>query len=75
MKVNATVKSPFYHGNTPYAEGETGQFTKAEANDLEKSGLIEIGGEAEEEADTKMDAAPENKMADAPANKRTKKAE
>jgi len=74
MKVNATVKAPFYHGNTPYAEGDQGQFTKAEANDLEKSGLIEIGGETEE-VETKMDAAPENKMADAPANKRTKKAD
>lgn len=77
MKVNATVKSPFYHGNKPFAEGDMRQFTKAEAHDLEKSGLIEIGGEvSEDEQETKMADAPENKMAEAPANKsRTKKAD
>lgn len=74
MKVNAKIKSSFYHGNKPYAPGDEAQFTKAEANDLEKSGLIEITGEADEEqAETKMADAPENKMADAPANKRAKK--
>lgn len=69
MQVNATVKSPFYHGNKPYAEGDSAKFTKAEANDLEKSGLIEIGGDAEEETEAKMEPAVDNKMADAPANK------
>ena len=77
MKVNAKIKSSFVHGNKPYAPGGEGQFTKAEANDLEKSGLIEISGDAEEDPDdTKMADAPENKMADAPANKsRQKKAD
>lgn len=77
MKVNAKIKSSFVHGNKPYAPGDEGQFTKAEANDLEKSGLIEISGEAEEEpAETKMSDAPENKMAGAAANKsRSKKAD
>lgn len=75
MKVNATVKSPFYHGNRPFAQGETGEFTKAEAHDLEKAGLVEVTGDVEEPS-VKMSDAPENKMADAPANKsRTKKAE
>lgn len=77
MKVNAKVKVPFYHGNKPFAEGDNGEFTKAEAHDLEKSGLIEIGSEVESApVETKMEDAPENKMADAPANKsRTKKAD
>lgn len=77
MKVNVTVKSAFYHGNTPYAEGDKAQFTKAEAHDLEKSGQVEINGEAEVETETeaKMEAAPKNKMADAPTNKATKKAD
>jgi len=75
MKVNATVKVPFYHGNKPYAENEQGQFTKAEAHDLEKSGLIEVGSDVESETQAKMAEAPENKMADAPANKRIKKAD
>lgn len=75
MKVNVTVKSAFYHGNTPYAEGDKAQFTKAEAHDLEKSGQVEINGEAEAEVETKMEAAPKNKMADAPANKAAKKAD
>lgn len=70
MKVNAKVKTPFYHGNKPFAEGGNGEFTKAEAHDLEKSGLIEIGSEVESEpVETKMAEAPENKMAEAPANK------
>jgi hypothetical protein len=77
MKVNAKIKSSFVHGNKPYAPGDEGQFTKAEANDLEKSGLIEVGSEVEDEqAETKMAHAPENKMAEAPANKsRQKKAD
>lgn len=78
MKVNVTIKSQFVHGNKPYIPGEPAQFTKAEANDLEKSGLVEVGGDVEDESvDSKMADAPENKMADAPANKstRSKKAE
>lgn len=75
MKVNVTVKSAFYHGNTPYAEGDKAQFTKAEAHDLEKSGQVEINGDAESELETKMESAPKNKMADAPVNKATKKAD
>lgn len=75
MKVNVTVKSAFYHGNTPYAEGDKAQFTKAEAHDLEKSGQVEINGDAEAEVEAKMEAAPKNKMADAPTNKAAKKAD
>lgn len=70
MKVNATIKSPFYHGNQPFAEGETGQFTKAEAHDLEKSGLIEVTGDAEPEVEAKMADAPENKMVKSTSNKK-----
>ncbi len=77
MKVNAKVKVPFYHGNKQFAEGDNGEFTKAEAHDLEKSGLIEIGSDVDpDQAETKMADAPENKMADAPSNKsRSKKAD
>lgn len=78
MKVKATVKSHFVHGNQPFAEGDTGEFTKAEATDLEKSGLIVIGEDAPAEEDLlgdgeKMAGTPENKMADAPRNKTTVK--
>lgn len=75
MQVNVTVKSAFYHGNKPYVVGEKATFTKAEANDLEKSGQVEISGDAEAEVETKMEAAPKNKMADAPVNKASKKAD
>ena len=75
MQVNVTVKSAFYHGNKPYAVGEKATFTKAEAHDLEKSGQVEVGSEVKEDADTKMESAPKNKMADAPVNKAAKKAE
>lgn len=75
MQVNVTVKSAFYHGNKPYAVGEKATFTKAEAHDLEKSGQVEVGSEVKEETETKMDAAPKNKMADAQVNKAAKKAD
>lgn len=73
MQVNVTVKSPFYHGNKPYAVGEKATFTKAEAHDLEKSGQVEVGSEVKEETETKMESAPKNKMADSPANKAASK--
>lgn len=73
MKVKATVKSHFVHGNQPFAEGDTGEFTKAEAADLEKSGLIVTGEDVPAEDDLLGDekAAPpaDNKMAEAPRNK------
>lgn len=72
MKVKAIAKTHFVHGNTPYAEGQPGEFTKAEAHDMEKSGLITVGDDVTEEdmlGNVKMDDAPANKMSDAPDNK------
>lgn len=72
MKVKAIAKTHFVHGNTPYAEGEPGEFTKAEAHDMEKSGLITIGDDVTEEdmlGGVKMDDAPANKMAETADNK------
>lgn len=73
MKVKATVKSHFVHGNQSFAEGDTGQFTKAEAADLEKSGLITVGEDVTEEDllgdGEKQAPAVENKMAPAARNK------
>ena len=78
MRINVKAKSSFYHGNQSLTEGQEAQFFKYEAEDLEKAGLVEIIGEAQpeqaEESGVKMEEAPLNKMADAPANKsRTKK--
>ena len=76
MKTKVKVKEVFYHGKTPYAIGEEAEFTKGDAEDLAKSGLVELVGNQAEPAEAKMGAEPENKMADAPANKsRSKKAD
>lgn len=77
MKVEATAKSHFVHGNQHFAEGDKGQFTKAEASDLEKSGLITVGDDVSEEDllgdGEKQAPAVENKMEKPVANKAVKK--
>lgn len=80
MKTKVKALETFYHGKERAEIGGEYQFTKGDAEDLAKAGLVEI---LEEKAvqtsrfqDMKMEDAPENKMADAPANKsRAKKAD
>lgn len=73
MNVSVKVTSAFVHGNKPYAVGDTAEFTKTEAADMAKTGLIEVIGDAEPSANgAKMDDAVQNKMANATANKSTK---
>lgn len=75
MKTKVKVKEIFYHIKTPYAVGEETEFTKGDAEDLAKAGLVEILDDKAPAADTKMEAAPKNKMADSPVNKASKKAD
>lgn len=73
MKVNVKALSSFQHGRVDAKRGVTyDDFSKGEAEDLAKAGLVEIVGEDHPEPETKMQAPVENKMADAPANKRKK---
>lgn len=73
MKVNVKALSSFQHGQIDAKRGMPYEFSKGEADDLAKAGLVEIVDEAKPEQETKMQPATENKMADAPANKRVKK--
>lgn len=80
MKTKVKVLQKFYHGNKMVEQGKPASFTKGDAEDLAKAGLVEI---VEDKAidtprlqDVKMADTPENKMADAPSNKsRSKKAD
>lgn len=63
----------FLHGKHDVVRDQKFKLAKADAEDLEKAGLVEIMEEDKPEAETKMQPAVENKMAEAPANKRTKK--
>lgn len=80
MKTKVKVKEIFYHGKTPYAIGDEPEFTKGEADELAKAGLVQVVEDKPIDTprlqDVKMADTPENKMAEAPANKsRSKKAE
>lgn len=80
MKTKVKALETFYHGKDRAEIGGEYQFTKGDAEDLAKAGLVEI---VEDKAidtprlqDVKMADAPENKMAEAHANKsRSKKAD
>lgn len=74
MKIKVIALSSFAHGAEMYHEGRPGEFTKGEADDLEKAGLVEIvkGDSADEDLVGKMDDAPQNKMAEPVSNKAIK---
>lgn len=73
MKTKVKALQKFYHGNKMIEPGKSASFTKGEAEEMSKAGLVEIVEDASPESETKIDAAPENKMADAPRNKSTTK--
>lgn len=76
MKVTVTATDSFVIGNKVYHAGDDVEVSIYDARLLAKSGLTSEPEEAQQEERAKMEGAPENKMADAPANKsRTKKAE
>ena len=75
MKVTVTAKDSFAHGPKTYVAGDPVEVSIYEARELAKNGLTSEPADVAEDQ-TKMEASPENKMADAPANKsRAKKAE
>lgn len=75
MNIEVKALDSFLHGKHDVTRDQKFKVTKPEAEELEKSGLVEIVGDSEPQVETKMDAAPENKMVDAPANKSRAKKE
>lgn len=83
MKIKVQAVTSFSHGALNTHVGQEIELTKPEATELQAAGLVSIvaGPPAEpghEPADERRDdgakiaGAPENKMADAPANKTSK---
>lgn len=77
MKTKVVVLDSFMHGRTHYVRNEATTFSKPEAEELEKKGLVRIEGEAaaDEGVDDllgagKMEPLTSNKMASAPDNKK-----
>lgn len=82
MKVTVTAKDSFAHGAKTYLAGDKVELSVYDARELAKAGLTSEPEDSDKAIETprlqdvKMTEAPENKMADAPANKsRAKKAE
>lgn len=89
MKTKAIALDSFAHGARQYAAGDSGEFSKGEAEELRKAGLVSFEDAAPQTgvADSKpaeddledlvggdkADPAPQNKMEPAPANKGKKK--
>lgn len=80
MKTKVKALDSFVHGRTHLVAGDEAEFSKGEADELLKAGLVEIAGQQEEVAppdasqqDAKMDDEPQNKMEAAPENKSTGK--
>ena len=85
MKTTVIAVSSFMHGRVHMTAGETGEFSKGDAEDLEKAGLVRVEGSAQpaqpsdpepqtthEDDDILGDKAAdpvENKMDLTPANK------
>lgn len=80
MKI--TALDSFAHGRIQYVKGDPVEVSKGEAEDLRKAGLVTVGTDdgpktatdSQDDLDDlvggeKMDEAPKNKMAPAPANK------
>lgn len=67
MNVDVKALTAVAHGRYSVTRGETFQVTKGEAEELQKSGLVEIVGDAPQQE--KQAPEVENKMEDAPANK------
>lgn len=69
MNVEVKALDSFLHGKNDVVRGESFKVNKPEAEELAKSGLVEMVDETTHPMETKMEAEPENKMAEAPANK------
>jgi len=81
MNTTATALDSFAHGATQYVAGDPVEVTKSTAEDLRKAGLVTFEDAAPKTATDskqgdddllggeKMEDAPKNKMAAAPANK------
>lgn len=67
MYIQAKVTGHFAHGSRTYAIGDTIEVTKSEAEEMQKSGLVEIVSDAPQKE--KQAPEVENKMADAVDNK------
>jgi hypothetical protein len=80
MKTKVTVLDSFVHGRHDYKRGQETTFSKPEAEELEKAGLVTIGGEAADDGvddllgSEKMEPLTLNKMEQAPDNKAAGKA-
>lgn len=88
MKTTATALGSFAHGAKQYVAGDQVEATKGEAEELRKAGLVAFedvapqtgvtdSPAAEDDLDDlvggdKAEAAPKNKMAPAPANKKAR---
>jgi hypothetical protein len=84
MKITATALDSFAHGCKKYTTGDLVEAMPGEIDDLIKAGLVSVDeapaaeeAAAEENIDDlvggeKMEDAPENKMAAAPANKKAR---
>lgn len=77
MKTTATALDSFAHGCKKYTTGDLVEAMPGEIDDLRKAGLVGDAAPAEEYLDDlvggeKMEEAPENKMAAAPANKKAR---
>lgn len=59
-KIQVTAISSFMHGRVHMNAGETGEFSKGDAEDLEKAGLVRVGDSAQSEqtGDPGPQAAP-----------------
>lgn len=77
MTVEVKALDAFLHGKFDVKRNDTFHTNKHDADDLVRAGLVEImeGEKAAPAAEIKMEAAPKNKMADAPVNKAAKKAD
>ena len=76
MKITVTAKDSFAHGAKTYLAGDKVEVSIYDARELAKAGLTSEPDESEKAspvAETKMEAAPKNKMADAPTNKASAK--
>lgn len=74
MHTKVKALTSFVHGATVLSHGQEAHFTKGDAEELAKSGLVEIVTHDDSDSllgDEKMAGDIDNKMAKAPANKST----
>lgn len=70
MQVTVKALDSFFHGRQSAVKNDTFKVGKGEADELVKSGLVEV---VDDESAEKMAAPVENKMEAEPENKSTRK--